>query len=94
MGKNSTNGQSKNMTYRTLTKDGEPHLQVLSAHKPIWDLFKASQEVVGFYPHIQDAVLEAYRVEHPHYNYNRNCPVCVAEFLTLAYRYFESKTNG
>jgi hypothetical protein len=69
-------------------------LQILLAHKGIYDLYKVSQEIVGFHPHIQDAVLESYRVEHPHYSYNRNCPVCVAEFLTIAYRYYESKVQA
>ena len=91
MGKKSTNGGFKTTISEPLTKLEEMHLQVLSAYKGIWDLYKVSQEIVGFHPHIQDAVLEAYRVEHPHYSYNRNCPVCVAEFLTLAYRYYESK---
>jgi hypothetical protein len=91
MGKKSMNGQLTSTIYPPSTRLEEPHLQILLAHKPIWDLYKASQEIVGFHPHIQDAVLEAFRVEHPHYSYNRNCPVCVAEFLTLAYRYYESK---
>jgi hypothetical protein len=91
MGKKSINGELKTTISEPSTTPDEPHLQILLAHKGIWDLFKVSQEIVGFHPHIQDAVLEAYRVEHPHYSYNRNCPACVAEFLSLAYRYLETK---
>ena len=50
-----------------------------------------SQELVGFHAHIQDAVFNAYAVEHPHFHVNRTCPACVAEALVTIYKWFEKQ---
>lgn len=48
-------------------------------------------EIVNFHHHIQAEILEAYRSYDPYYRYENNCPVCVAEFLVIAYRWYESE---
>ena len=44
MARKSTNGGLKTTISIPSTRLEEPHLQILQAHKPIWDLFKVSQE--------------------------------------------------
>ena len=73
-----------------LTESEKPHLKVLSIHKPIYDYFIKSGEIVNLHPHIKNEIVDAYKVEHPHYHYNTNCGVCVAEMLTLVYKWYES----
>ena len=91
MGKDSTNGQRKNITSLKSTKNVEPHLQILSNHKHIYDLFMQTGEVVNLYPHIKDEIVNAYRTQHPHYHYNSNCSACVAEMLTTIYSYYNQQ---
>ena len=71
----------------------EPHLQTLSKHKHIYDLFVSSGTVVGFTHDIQTEVLNAYRVHDPHYHYNHNCPACVAEMISIIYRWYLKQIN-
>jgi len=75
-------------------KAEKKHLQVLSEHKHIYDFFMRSQELVGFHPHIQDAVFSAYIVHDPHFHVNRTCPACVAEALINIYKWFENESNS
>lgn len=72
------------------TSREEKHMQVYAKYKPIYDLFAVSGEIVNFSPDKQTELLEAYRIDFPHYSYNMNCPACVAEFLTLAYRHYST----
>lgn len=74
-----------------LTKNVEPHLQVLSSHKHIYDLFVQTGEVVNLHPHIKDEIVTAYRTEHPHYHYNASCSACVIEMLQQVYQYYNEK---
>jgi hypothetical protein len=48
-------------------------------------------EVVNFWHHVQEEILNAYKVEFPHYHYQRTCPVCVAEFLVRVYTWYETQ---
>jgi hypothetical protein len=48
-------------------------------------------EIVNFWHDVQNEILEAYRVEFPHYHYQRTCPVCVAEFLVKVYTWYEKQ---
>lgn len=48
-------------------------------------------EIVNFHHHIQAEVLQAYRSHDPHYHYQNTCPVCVAEFLVTAYKWYNSQ---
>lgn len=73
------------------TKNVEPHLQILSQHKHIYDLFVQTGEVVNLHPHIKEEIVNAYRVEHPHYHYNSSCSACVVEMLQQVYQYYNSK---
>ena len=91
MGKDLMNGQKKSTTSMKSTKKEEPHLQILSSHKHIYDLFVQTGEVVNLHPHIKDEIVSAYRVEHPHYHYNASCSACVVEMLTIVYQYYNSK---
>jgi hypothetical protein len=45
-------------------------------------------EIVNFHHHIQNEILEAFKLEHPHYHYQRTCPVCVANFLVTVYNWY------
>jgi len=93
MAKKSTNGQSENTILQTLTLPENPHLQTLLRHKHIYDLFEHTGELVGFHPHIRNEVVNAYKSEHPHYDYNRNCGECVMEMITTIYRWYKTKTQ-
>ena len=72
---------------------GKPHLQTLLKHKHIYDMYMKTQELVGFTLQIRQEVVDAYKVEHPHYSYNQNCHVCVTEMLVTIYRYYEKQTQ-
>jgi hypothetical protein len=50
-------------------------------------------EVVNLHPHIKEEIVNAYRIEHPHYHYNSNCSACIAEMLTTIYSYYNSITK-
>jgi hypothetical protein len=52
-----------------------------------------SQELVGFHPHIQDAVFNAYLVADPYFHVNRTCPACLVEALITVYKWFENESN-
>ena len=93
MAKKSMSGQIKSTTLKTSTLEENPHLKTLSTHKHIYDLYTKCGEIVCFHHHIQAEVLEAYRSYDPHYRYNSSCPVCVAEFLNTAYKWYESEIN-
>lgn len=69
----------------------EPHLQVLLKHKHIYDLFEKTGELVNFHADIHNEVIEAFKVDNPHYHYNRNCPACVCEMLKDVYNYLNKK---
>ena len=88
-----TSGQSETTTFPTLTSDEPNYLKVFAQHKHIHDFYMKCGELVNFHHHIQKELLDAYREAHdPYYHYNSNCPVCVAEFLTLIYRWYEQHT--
>lgn len=70
-----------------------PHLKTLSNHKHIYDLYMKCGEIVNFHHHIQAEILEAYRSHDPHYHYQNTCPVCVAEFLVTAYKWYNNEIN-
>ena len=86
-----TNGQLESTTLQTSTADAKPHLKTLSEHKHVYDFFMRSQELVGFHPHIQDEVFNAYMVEHPHFHVNRTCPACLVEALVIVYNWYEKQ---
>lgn len=77
-----------------LTLPEEKHLQILLRHKHIYDLFEKTGELVGFHHDIQAEVVEAYRVEHPHYHYNNRCRACILEMIHTIYSWYKSKVNG
>jgi predicted metal-dependent HD superfamily phosphohydrolase len=49
--------------------------------------------VVGFTHDIQSEVLNAYRVHDAHYHYNASCPACVAEMISIIYRWYLKQIN-
>jgi hypothetical protein len=91
MGRKSMNGQSENITSQRLTLPEKPHLQTLLKHKHIYDMYMKTQELVGFAPHIRNEVVNAYKVEHPHYDYNANCHICVCEMLVTIYKWYNTQ---
>ena len=69
-------------------------MKVFAKHKHIYDLYYNSGELVNFYHDIQNELLDAYREAHDaYYNYNRTCPVCVCEFITKIYRWYEQQIS-
>jgi len=93
MAKKLMSGQKESTTSQMLTLPEKPHLQTLLKHKHIYDMYMKTQELVGFPLHVRQEVVDAYRVEHPHYTYNQNCHVCVCEMLVTIYRYYENQTK-
>lgn len=91
MAKRSGNGDVKNTTYSTSTPDVAPHLKVLQKHKHIYDLYVLTGELVNFSADIHNEVIEAFKVDNPHYHYNRSCPACVCEMLKDVYNYYKTK---
>lgn len=72
-------------------KEEKPHLKVLSSHKHIYDLFEKTGELVNFHPHIRSEIVEAYKVEHPHYSYNQSCSACIMEMITTIYKWYNKQ---
>lgn len=91
LAKHSGSGGVKNTTFLTLTPDVAAHLKVLAKHKHIYDLFVQTGELVNFSADIHNEVIEAFKVDNPHYHYNRSCPACVCEMLKDVYNYYKSK---
>lgn len=89
----STSGQKQSTTSSRSTSESEDRfLQVFSKHQPIWLLFKNSQELVNFSHDKQAELLIAYRMlVDPYYHYNMACPVCVQEFITRCYTWYENR---
>lgn len=90
-GKNLTNGQSKSITYSTLTQSEENALRVFAKHKPIYDLYVHTGELVNFHADVHNEIINAFKEINPHYHYNRNCPSCVCDMLRDVYNYYNSK---
>jgi len=88
MAKKSTNGQSKIIPLPKSIKKENPSLTILSKHKHFYDFYMQTGEIVNFHHHIQNEIFDAYKVEHPHYYYQRTCPVCVANFLVTVYNWY------
>ena len=87
-------GQKKNIVSKKLTTEGEKHLKVFAEHRHIYELFNKAGELVNFHHPIQLELLTAYRaLKDPYYTYSMSCPICVAEFLNLIYRWYDNKTN-
>lgn len=99
MARKSTSGQTKSTILKTLTLEEEKPLQtsfrseILERHKPIYDLYMKTGEIVNFHHHIQAEIVSVYKEEYPHYTYQSNCPVCVAEMLHTVYRWYLNKSN-
>ena len=93
---NFMSGQNQSTISQTLTTEEERHLQTFADHKHIHEFFQRTGEMVNFHLHIQIELLAAYRgLFDPYYDYLKTCPVCVAEFLTMAYRRYNEKiSNG
>lgn len=78
----------------TSTEPEEPHLKILYHHKHIYDFFIKTGELVNFYPELRKKIVDAYKVENPHYHYNDRCVSCVVEMLVEVYIWFEKRINN
>lgn len=78
----------------TSTIEEKQHLKKLAEHKHIYDFYMKTGEVVNLHPHIKNEIVNAYRVEFPHYHYNMACSACTLEMLVQVYRWYEKQTNG
>lgn len=78
------------MICEKLTKSDQPHLETLKKYKYIFDNYKKTGEVTNLFPHIRAEIVDAYRAEFPHYNYNGSCYECVVEMLTVIYKWYET----
>lgn len=72
----------------------EKHLQILSKHKHIYDLYAHTGEVVNFYQDIRNEIVQAYKVYFPYFHYNDNCQACVTEMLGIIYRWYNQVTKN
>ena len=72
MAKKSMSGQSKITPLPTLIKKENPSLTILSRHKHFYDFYMQTGEIVNFHHHIQNEILEAFKLEHPHYHITMN----------------------
>lgn len=54
-------------------------------------MYEKTGELVNFSADIHNEVIEAFKVDNPHYHYNRNCPACVCEMLKDVYNYYKTK---
>ena len=71
----------------------EKHLQTLSKHKHIFDLYEKTNELVNFYHDIQKEIVDVYKVYHPYYHYNNNCLSCVVEMINTIYWWYNQIIN-
>lgn len=60
-------------------------------YKEIYDRYLATGEIINLHPHVKEEIAGAYRVEHPHYHYNKSCPACVIEMLCTVYNWYNQK---
>lgn len=72
----------------------EKHLQILSKHKHIYDLFTQTGEVVNLNHDIQKEIVDAYKVYFTYFTYNNNCLACVTEMLGIIYRWYDQVTKN
>lgn len=93
MAKISINGQKKSTISLKSTNQEKPHLKILSDHKHIYDLFEKTGEMVNLHPHIRDEIVNAYRVENPHFHYNGNCGACIIEMMVTIYQWYNQQTS-
>ena len=99
MARKPMNGLSKSTTSKTSTSQEEIPLKasfrsdILERHKPIYDLYIKTGEIVNFHHHIQAEIVSVYKEENPHYTYQNTCPACVAEMLHTVYKWYLSKIN-
>ena len=71
----------------------EKHLAILSKHKHIYDLFELTGELINFTSDIQNEIVSVYKIENPHYHYNRTCPACVCDMIKTIYNWYNKKIN-
>lgn len=82
----------KNTASKELIKTDSQHMKVFAKHRHYYDFFMATGEMVNFHHEVQAELLVAYRAEFDvFYDYQKTCPACVAEFLTLIYRQYENR---
>jgi DNA-binding IclR family transcriptional regulator len=72
----------------------DQHLQILLKHKHIYDLFEQTGEIINFTSEAQNEIVNVYKIENPHYHYNRSCPACVAEMLKTIYTYYAKQIHS
>lgn len=65
-------------------------IDVFTKHKPIYDLYAKTGEIVNLHSHIRNEIVNAYKLAHPNYHYNQNCDTCVAEMLHTTFKWYES----
>ena len=69
----------------------DQHLQTLSTHKHIYDLFEQTGELINFTAEIQNEIVNVYKIENPHYHYNRSCRACVCDMIKTIYNWYNTK---
>jgi hypothetical protein len=69
-------------------------IATLQRHKHYYDGYVKSQELVNFWPHVVQELLDVYRAEYDQwYHLNKRCNACKIEFLLLIYKLYEKETN-
>lgn len=72
-------------------KQEDKHFQTLLKHEHFFDTYMAVQTISGLYPDARKEIVDAYRVEFPHYSYVENCGVCIAGMIVEVYTWFKKE---
>lgn len=65
-------------------------MEVFDKHRHYYDSFVKTGEIVNLWPEVVNELLNEYRKTDPYYHLNRNCKICIVEFLKTIY---QTKTN-
>ena len=85
-------GPKKITASKKSTKAELKPLKAFAEHRHIFDFFNKTGELVNFHHHIQSELLTEYRDnKDPYYTYVSTCPVCVADFITRIYRWYDNE---
>lgn len=68
-------------------------MEVLARHRPIYENYQKTGEMINLHPHIRQEIVDAYRVEFPHYHYNGSCYVCILEMMATIYKWYDETTH-
>jgi len=72
-------------------KKEDKHFQTLLKYEHFFDTYMMSQTISGLFPEARKEIVDAYRIEFPHYHYTENCPVCIAGMIVEVFTWFKKE---